>query len=83
MNQNSKKQTGQPPTGRLAKPSAMTIYCKICERTFKPEEYNCPEDLMCPLLQFEVVGEETPEKRQPSDKKGSQAPSDTPQHTQR
>jgi hypothetical protein len=63
--------------------NAMLIHCKACGTTFKPDEYNCEEDLLCPLIQIEIITHpkknESPinhNDEQPGP--GNPAPSDSP-----
>lgn len=62
----------------------MKIRCKICQQVFDPGEFGCDDELLCPVMQLEIIDDDAdadePEKKKTS-KKGHQAPSDSPNRT--
>jgi len=57
----------------------MIIHCKACDRTFDPEQYNCDEDLLCPLMQIQIIEKDNAENDTEDDQpgEGNQAPSES------
>lgn len=70
-------------TGRRAfNHRTMTIYCRACGHTFKDDEYMCEEDLMCPLMQIEIVPDDVEEEEGGpvlNDNKGAYCSGESPQ----